>query len=253
MSTTGTSCRKGTSTILGTLIFIGIIFTAFIPMMLVMKQADTIYEMRKHELGILEQERMNEDVHVYAFPATGSSPENPSLTLIVENRGNLAIKIVKIWINDDTHSLEDFVVEPMSWIPTDLDYYTFVPTINYFIKITTDRGNMFSSDSGSIFCKSDGSWDGGLFTINFLISYPEAGWFDVEVRYSNDNDEILLLVPDGEFSIQKSMFGSAFEFFNVPNAQKYHISITKRGGTEIYARFKTIEWPNGPPVVWVFA
>ena len=42
--------RKGVSTILGTLIFIGILFTSVIPMLLVMKQADTIYTKKIHDL-----------------------------------------------------------------------------------------------------------------------------------------------------------------------------------------------------------
>ena len=44
MSTTHTSqtSRKGMTTILGTLIFISIFFTAIIPMQLVMLQTDTI-------------------------------------------------------------------------------------------------------------------------------------------------------------------------------------------------------------------
>ena len=41
--------KKGVSTILGTLIFMGIIFSAYIPMTLVMKQADNIYEQEIHE------------------------------------------------------------------------------------------------------------------------------------------------------------------------------------------------------------
>ena len=36
--------RRGVASILGTIIFIGIMFTAIIPMYLVMKQADTLYE-----------------------------------------------------------------------------------------------------------------------------------------------------------------------------------------------------------------
>ena len=36
--------RRGTASILGTIIFIGILFSSVIPMYLVMRQADTIYE-----------------------------------------------------------------------------------------------------------------------------------------------------------------------------------------------------------------
>ena len=48
--------RKGVSTILGTLIFIGILFSAVIPMMLTMKQADIIMEQEKLELQRIDDE-----------------------------------------------------------------------------------------------------------------------------------------------------------------------------------------------------
>ena len=48
--------RKGVASIFGTIIFIGILFTTVIPMMLVMKQADTIFEQKTHEMEVLYQE-----------------------------------------------------------------------------------------------------------------------------------------------------------------------------------------------------
>jgi len=39
------------------IIFVGIMFTAVIPMMLVMRQADTLHEMRKHQLEIVDEEK----------------------------------------------------------------------------------------------------------------------------------------------------------------------------------------------------
>ena len=56
---------RGVSTILGTLIFIGILFTSVIPMMLVMKQADTIYTKKIHELEIKDDEKVREELIVY--------------------------------------------------------------------------------------------------------------------------------------------------------------------------------------------
>ena len=42
--------RNGVSTILGTIIFIGVLFSAIIPMQLVMKQADNIALQKIHEI-----------------------------------------------------------------------------------------------------------------------------------------------------------------------------------------------------------
>ena len=249
MRSIGILCRRGTSSILGTLIFVGIMFTAVIPMLLVMNQADTLHEMRKHELEILDNERLSEDLHVYVFPA-----EDPSdLTLRVENRGDFTAKIVKTWINEDSY-LEDFIVQPMAVHNKILEDY-FIPENGkyYFIKVTTDRGNIFTSDSGSVFCNSGGNWECELFTINFLISYPEGGKFDVVVSYG-DNEIIGVPVDGGVFEIHKSAVGSAYDFLHVYDSpRKYHIRITKNDGLEIYSRFKDLEWPGGPSVIWVFA
>ena len=250
MSTTGTSCRRrGTSTILGTIIFVGIIFSAFIPMMLVMRQADTIYEIRKHELGILDQDRIDEEIYVYVFPVTG----NPNaLTLQVHNRGPLLVNVVQLWINDEHHILDDFLVQPMSWHPMVLDASTvgFTPIADtwYFIKIITDRGNIFSSDSDSLHYTSEGTWEGGMFAINFLISYPASGWYEVDIKY---NDELGASLPDTPLYIHKSSSGPAFDFFKITNIGTYYVEITKNS-EPIYEDDVTIGWPDGPPIVWVF-
>ena len=55
MHTRHTMCRKkrlGISSILGTIIFVGILFSVYVPMTLVMKQADNIYERKIHEAKI---------------------------------------------------------------------------------------------------------------------------------------------------------------------------------------------------------
>ncbi len=247
MRTIGSLCRRrGISTVLGTIIFVGIMFTAVIPMFLVMRQADTIHEMRKYELGILDQERMNEEVYVYVFPVTEDST---TLTLQVQNRGNLVLNVLQVWINDVPHLFDDFEVQPMSWLGKDLDYFTAVLDNWYFIKITTDKGNIFSSDSGSLHYDSGGTWDEGMFAINFLISYPAAGWFDIEIR---QGDAAGPIITDPPFQIHKASSGPAFDFFQVSSAITYHVKITKNLEL-IYEDDVTIDWPNGPPIKWVFA
>ena len=251
MPTTGTSCRRGTSTILGTIIFVGIIFSAFIPMMLVMRQADTLHDMRKYELGILDQERMDEAVYVYVFPVSESSDD---LTLRIVNRGDFVVKIVKIWINDNSYSEEyfnDFIVEPMGMDEEILDESYFIPETgkNYFIKITTDKGNIFSSYSGSIIYGSGGTWEEGIFAINVLISYPESGWYYININHDDENG---LSLEGSPFPIHKSSSGPAFGFFKITTKDTYYVKITKNS-VLIHDEYVTLDWPEYPPVVWIFA
>jgi len=244
MPITDISFRRGTSTILGTLIFVGIMFTAIIPMMLVMKQVDTIHEMRKYELTRLDEERIREEVYVYAF----SPPEtSPILTLRVENRGDFVVKIVRIWINDSPHLVEDFAVQPMSWIEMQLDYFTPILDKHYFIKVTTDRGSLFYEDSGSIYFNINGEWEAENFAIFFIISYQGGGYFDVEVKQGSDAGPH---VEGSPFSIHKSAQQTAFDYLSVPAAGTYHVKITKSSQV-IYNDCVTIYWPDGPRSVTV--
>ena len=86
---------------LGTLIFIGILFTSVIPMLLVMKQADTIYTQKIHEMEARDDERDNEILEASAFPVSTTSDE---LKVKIENTGVVSAKIIRVWINDDNYS-----------------------------------------------------------------------------------------------------------------------------------------------------
>jgi len=217
-------------------------------MLLVIKQADTLFELRKNELGILDEGRMDEEIYVYIFPVTEDST---TLTLKVHNRGHLVVNVVQVWINDVPNILEDFVLQPMGWNEMVLNESTAdfipIPGTRYFIKITTDRGNIFSSNSGSLYCDSEGKWDEGMFGINFLISYPAAGWFNVSIKHADTGDPVL-----EPFFIHKSSAGVAFDFRPVPSAKKYHVIIMK-GTEKIYDDNVTISWPYGPATEMVIA
>jgi len=141
---------------MGTLIFVGIIFTAFIPMLFVMRQADTLHEIRKHELGILDQERAREEINFYAYPLEENPDETPDqdeLILSIKNEGSVPIKIVNVWINDEEHpqevnikSMETIILDSLPVILQDLTSYT--------VKVVTEKGNVFSSEAGILYYSS---------------------------------------------------------------------------------------------------
>lgn len=155
MRTISSSFRRGTSTVMGTLIFVGIIFTAFIPMLFVMRQADTLHEIRKHELGLLDQERASEEINFYAYPDPAYQDK---IILSIKNEGSVPIKIVNVWINDEEYpqevktqnvnikSMETIILDPLSVILQDLTSYT--------VKVVTEKGNVFSSEAGLLYYSS---------------------------------------------------------------------------------------------------
>ena len=171
MSTTGTSCRRGTSTIMGTLIFVGIIFTAFIPMMLVMRQADTIHEIRKHQLTSLDEERTMEDIYFYLEPSVADN--KPVLTLNIINRGALAVRITHVWINDDIREDFDCIIPPISDTALPLILPDPEVLVSYHVIAVTDRGNILSPLTGiPTFDPINKVWTMDDFTIYIMMSQP---------------------------------------------------------------------------------
>lgn len=257
MCTIGTSChkgRRGTSTVFGTLIFIGILFTAVIPMYLIMRQADTLYERKRLELGLLDEARRSEDLYVYVYP---TAPESPSLTVKAENKGELLIKVVRVWINDTYYKIDSAV---QSLNTMSLGAYDVSPQDGlYFVKVTTDRGNVFASDYPIRY--KGGKWEVGMFEINVLIYYESAGWYNIEVRRHNATTGGLgAYIANYAFPIKihKSFGSTAFTSFDVTQhfnqgVSTYYINITRGSDIIIYNKEVTIAWPKGPPVVWVFA
>jgi hypothetical protein len=84
------------STILGTIIFIGILFSSVIPMMLVMKQADVILEQGKLEVVRRDDEGDRESLELYPIPDLAATHVNVTIL----NTCETSIDIVRVWIND---------------------------------------------------------------------------------------------------------------------------------------------------------
>ncbi len=209
------SKRKGVSTILGTLIFIGILFTAVIPMQLVMHQADTIFEQSKLEAQRRDEERARENVVVYVFPTGDAAPDN--LTVRIDNRCEMVVKIVRIWINNTIHTF-DIVVQSMSEV--DLASFEVNPHngSSFDVRVTTERGNVYEASTGPI--THDGwNWEVTDKFINVLIS-SSGVVFKVYVTGPNGYDEYAQVWKIG---------GTAFKAFNVVDNGEY-IVVVKKGG-----------------------
>lgn len=199
MHTIGTSCRRGTSTILGTLIFIGVLFTAVIPMFLVMRQADTFYETEKFEVGRLDEERAREDIYFYLLPTIG---DEPILTLKFNNRCELAVRIIRVWINDEPRNV-DCLIAPTS--NGELELGDLIDpespdSVSFKIMVVTDKGNIFSPYSGIPTYNPDlgGSWNMDFYTIYIMMLHPQSQLHilvkliatgDIYFNYGVDNEE----------------------------------------------------------------
>ena len=174
MHTIGMSCRRGTSTTFGVMIFIGIMFTAVIPMFLVMNQADTLHEIRKVEVSRLDEERARENIYFYLEPSV--EVDEPILTLKIINRGELAVRIARVWINDEFRDNFTCIIPPISDTALPFGNLTVLdpPELtSYHVIATTDRGNFLSPLSGMPTLNSSTNvWTMDCFKINVEMEMP---------------------------------------------------------------------------------
>lgn len=208
-------------------------------MFLVMRQADTMFEKRKFELGRLDEEGRREDIYLYVSP----SEDPPELSLKVENKGEYAAKIVRLWINDDPIPL-DHTVQPMSG-QNDLGTYPISPVdgSSYFVTVTTDRGNSVAFDMPLTWVDEFTGWETDVFSVNVLVSSLPGNEFKINVWQGEVGGVLIAYGMTEKFDPK---------FFLVDFAGIYVVEIL-RGSKTIYVEEVTITWPDGSPVVWVFA
>jgi len=242
--------RRGVSTMIGTIIFIGIIFTSIIPMMLVMKQADTIYTKKIHEFEVRDDEREEESVVVSTYP------DGQKVTVRIENDGNVPVKIVRVWINDQCNVTDDLV---SSNDKKDLGPFTVSglqegTTIN--VKATTERGNVFYCISGDLHYTA-GGWSTTSYGICVIIHNPKGGEYQIKLwnvtrepdqwdifyeSHSKEWEDIVATTPVSEPSPD----------YQVDVYEKKGSNWKQLPGSPIPT---PITYPNGPPfiLVWIDA
>ena len=234
MHTIGMSCRRGTSTILGTIIFVGIMFTAVIPMFLVMNQADTLYEVRKFEVGRLDEEHAMENIFFYLETSIDPETEEPIITLVCYNRCEIAVNIIHIWINGELREV-DYLIPPTgqdSLVLRDFVNPQTPDPVSFSIMIVTDKGNIFLPPFGNPEYSYDpeeliGSWEHDVYTIyifmmekrpqlhaliTFLVTEgPDIIVFDEDLQ-NNLNGYPIGVPFDGDYLIVVTQFHDTLLF-----------------------------------------
>jgi len=243
--------RPGVSTILGTLIFVGILFSAYIPMQLVMKQADNIALQRTHEVQIADQEQMDESIEVYPVPLQGLDQMN--VTRI--NKIQFPVGIVRIWVNNTYHSRNETIESLGSINVGPFDVVTY-DGVEYIVKAVTDRGNVFVSEIGTIFY-TGGDWSSE--TLGFRLIFPSRPG-----RGQRTNDwlnEVMVSIKEGTDYLytNDTMFwavSASENFYEVDRAATYDIMVyilckppPSQHWDLIYNVPHQITWPVGDPVI----
>jgi len=187
--------KKGISTILGTLIFIGIVFSAYVPMTLVMKQADNVYERKIHETKALDMEKETEDLMVTAYGEAAST----DLTVYLQNRGANEVTIIRVWLNEEIHEVEEVISAKTS---SELGPYSVAGAESPLrVKVTTDNGNIFECNLGSVLYSEINGWYTPSYAVTVVIMNNWGQYeiivedsLDVEVGYykssGNEQDDV---------------------------------------------------------------
>jgi hypothetical protein len=245
--------RTGVSTILGTLIFIGIMFTAIIPMMLVMNQADTLYERQVLETKRVDEARDLELLNVYAYP---EAPGSSFLEVEVENESPVPIRLVRAWINNTFLNLTTVINSMETEIIGPFDVSLEVGTNStYVMSVTTERGNVFPSGSGPII------YDGSDWVSEFLgifVQISGSGFLGFGQYRVTVQNVTVTNVPFYDQQETSFASGTASLIFDVTEAGSgtYNVYVEKKswftGWSYKDDKDVEIEWPSGPPVEWVY-
>ncbi len=231
------------SSILGTLIFVGILFTAVIPMYLTMNQADIIFEQEKHEIARVDEEKGREEISFYSYPDTSDD-----LVVVIQNNSPVGSKIVRVWINNTIHDTST-ELDPMEG-GVEIGPYD-VPVVegaSYNLRLTTERGNIFDSSSGDLEY-GNGSWIVESKIINVIISSGGVV-FKVYLYKWEASDWV-----QKNYAQVWKIGGSAFKPFEVSEwgNGEYRVEV-KRGSNTIHDEDGLMmEWPDGPSTLWVYA
>jgi len=240
--------KSGMATILGMLIFIGILFTCVLPFFLYINQVNSLYDQTVVEMKQFDQDRALEKIDVYAYPLSQTSNE---LSIYVKNQCPLSVEIVRIWVEDECfeYSLQ---VPGMGHNTTesinigDLLPQTEGETESYKVKVTTSRGNTFSSLTNPLQYSNGSGWAGGpSFAINIVIELDKGVYFfNIHVEDSGGTtvyDEDIWVIL--ESSIMRNV--------NVDGPDTYHVEITQTHGPD--KTWSTdVEITTEEPTKWVY-
>lgn len=254
--------RRGVSTILGTIIFIGIMFTSVIPMWLVMKQADVLYERKMLEMTRLDDEAERESMELYAFPS--SYDEAQWLNITAYNTCEVPINLVRLWVNGTVTPLS-ITVPVMGSV--NVSHYEINAEIgsSFEIRATSERGNVYVSQTGTL-SWSGGEWETETIGINLIFPSRPGGvnrgndWKNkLEINVTQNSDIIF------EDVVVYWAISASEKFFELGVPGTYNVSVwmkqsdpgdfdgivygPARAAEGVGCDSITINWPVGPAVV----
>lgn len=234
--------KSGVSTILGTLFFVGILFTCVIPLFLYVNQANSRYDKTVVELRYIDEEGERERLDVYAYPL---SVESDTLNVYIKNRSPLAVNVVRVWVNDTPFDRVAEVPAMQEYTITAIPVQLPPPGVCYVftVKVTTARGNSFASFTNPLYYQ-DG-WRGGMgFTIHVVIGTARRGTYFFHVEVTGPSD-----FTYGEDAVKRPHESTCFTVVTVTLAGTYRVTVKE--GERIWGD-QEVSVDLSQPARWVY-
>jgi len=233
--------RKGVGSILGIIIMIGILFNTIVPLQLYIKEHKLLKLQKENELEVEACYRGLEDLMVLAYPVNTTSNE---ILVEVENKGAIQVYVRNIWIKDEKEPTETGLNpgEEVVFGPFTVE---LIENNSYPVQVFTERGRLFSSESGNLFY-IEGTWviQGLGISVQvanhigkYYICVSNSTWSSIYQTQGQDHDDLLV-------------------FFDVKTNGYYQVVCKKNNlngpdlpGTPMIVE---ISYPGGSPVVCVY-
>ena len=253
--------KSGMSTILGMLIFVGVLFTCVIPLFLYINKVNSYYDRAVIEMREFDQDKERESIDVYAYPI---SQESGLLNIYVRNKCPIPVRIVRVWVNHNSTDLS-CEIAAMAGRTISIDISELLPTeppgaySSFYIKVSTNRGNRFASLTNPLYytvgaTPGEGSWSGGAgYSIHIVIKTTQQGtcFFNIEVTLDDDPGDPPFLHQAQ--LVKRPHETSCFTTVTVTSGGQYSVAVKEKDAMDpVYGSPFSVNVDDTNPSAWLY-
>jgi len=205
---------------------------------------NSLYDQTVIEMKQQDQDRTLENIEVYAYPLNDTDNR---ISLYIKNQCPLTVEIVRIWVNDEFYSCS-IQIPGMNWnITAPINVTLPESNSTFYVKITTARGNCFSSRTNPLLYTAGSGWSGGgELSINVVISRDYHGTVTYNIKVTKVSDSSI--VCDDDVTLTGNT-PSYFKKVDIELPDTYNVKITK-GDTLLKEEQVEVTWQS--PTQWVY-
>jgi hypothetical protein len=233
--------KRGIGSTLGVIFFIAILFSTIIPLQLFIKEHKHLLVRSINEMEVEDNYRELEKLYVLGYPVNLTSNQ---ILVKVENKSPIPISVRRVWIKDEPN-IVDTMLNPGNITTLGPFSITLEEDTNYGVKVSTNRGRLFTSETGNL-AYINGTWITPTLGISVQIANT-VGKYYIEVYNSTWKAYYKTLGQDQD---------DVLVFFDVKTNGQYSVICKKNSitgpdlpGTPTVV---AINYPQGPPVVFIY-